>query len=353
MSTKNQYVMNDYNKNIYQLLSTILDEEDIYDFNEDRNSRYFKAFQETYDFYRKVMNTLEDDYFITPHYLIFLDSTEINAWADKIGDAYIIAINKGFIEYSFDKIDSISEIFDNGQDADFNELRPLLDSPYGILTFQLFLHFVFYHEYAHLIQFSVQDFDKKRAERVEQVAETDYEIWDHIFEIDADTFASIYISQYIISYAERLSITGQHFEKLLIISCSSILVFFLSLNQNPSLDQLYLYEHTHPHFIPRILNILTQIVRHCIGQQRESTSNDIPTNENNGSIESRLIIDVVRFVDTIFQLDLEGLYAGIASDEESLSRITEYLPRITNSMETSEQTALAIRNKKVPPIEIE
>ncbi len=232
-------------------------EDDIFDY---QDTLYEQEFDETFIFYQETLNE-NAHYGITPNLLYFNTNYSINARAGKSETHYLISINMGTLVHlitTFKNNDNISII--SGEE--FKLTEGYLDSPINELMYQNAVHFTFYHEMAHLIQNSSQLL-LGLYEHSDNSAE--FCIENHQLELDADEYSAISLAAHTVQYARNNfgdnPSSGQVVE-LLVIVCTSALIYILSFPTNKR--ELYYKELSHPHPVIRITRIINVIVSHCL-----------------------------------------------------------------------------------------
>lgn len=220
-----------------------------------------KEFDSIFTFYQETL-LLNKDYGIEPSYLYFNTGFTANAKAKKASECYLISINMGMVVSLMSMFRDKPTLLDGTNNDEFIAFQTLLDSSVNELMYQNALHFTFYHEMAHLIQNS--EFLKGALyERVDSAVE--YSIRQHNLELDADEFSALCIGAHTIQYAQYMfgnTIDTDKVEKLLIIVCSSALMYLLSFRTNN--DTIYYEEKSHPHPIIRITRIVATIVHYSV-----------------------------------------------------------------------------------------
>ena len=187
----------DYKKVIKNLVNELnFQENEIYDFS---GSAGENEFQSNFKFCQGALH-LHKEYGIEPYYFYYRDFSEIDAKARKTQGHYLIGINRGIIEFFYRTLVTYFNLQDYDEVYNYIELEEKLANPIGELMYQSILHFTFYHELGHLIQFS----KKEIADLCESLIEgADYSIDLHCEELDADLFASISLSTHFYQYFEN------------------------------------------------------------------------------------------------------------------------------------------------------
>jgi len=227
---------------------------DIYDFRstplEDLISKY-------YNFCRDNLNLQSTKIKISPNVLIFTNYNSSNALAKIHNGTFSISINIGL----FRKCNSNfleNEKLDSYINEKFGELTNLLDNPISGLGFQIATNFTYYHELAHLLQFTKTNQNIELQERIEETSS--YIEYKHFLEINADSFASIALASHITQYLEK------SFKELLNTEIAETVITILGAcllnhiaNFYPDITTIYLKDHSHPHPFLRIFNTILNL----------------------------------------------------------------------------------------------
>jgi hypothetical protein len=220
-------------------------------------SDFDQILTDRYEFFQRY---LDDKLPINNAFFVFGATKEYNAWA--LGDesinillmnAHVFIGNTLFYETRKDLIKgilakfSIPEFFDNGLDT-VTIMRQ---------TAEMYL---FYHEAAHLIQ--AQDPLLVSNRRTEDNNSThEFQIINHVAELDADMFANVRIATHIIKIVDRDKKNGSYskdrIEKLCSVIVGSYLLYRnLILGYQP---EFYTEEHKHPHLQIRMFAAISDI----------------------------------------------------------------------------------------------
>ncbi len=209
------------------------------------------------------------EYGFSNGYFYFIDSSEIDARARKTKSNYLIGISKEIIErfgrlfHTYFNIEEIPEL------KDYNNIQQKISNPIGELMYQFILHFTFYHELGHLIQF-INSSDIEREESPNK--QSNFNIKDHDDELDADMFSSICLSSHISQYFEdyfRGAPTLKDYTQFLSLTVGTIYVYFLTFTEYKT--ALYFKENSHPHPIVRTLGaigILMDSFKHILNKRK-------------------------------------------------------------------------------------
>lgn len=274
-------------------------------------SPYKDEFDDVFGFYQENLD-LNAKYGIIPSVIFFNNNRTINAKAGKIDGYYIISMNMGLIIGLISIFGNKSDLIEE-ENKEFFDFEKTLDLPIHHLMYQNAVHFTFYHEMAHLIQKSEflehslyehldnsQGFSEKR----------------HLLELDADEFSSISIGVHILDYAEKTfskEFNDEQLEKLLIIACSSILLYLL--NFKSYVRKIYFEEMSHPHPAIRIMWVVFSIIGYCTRtlEAKGKKMNLIPKEVYNKTLDFSESIAVKFFGDNPV-MDYKDLIGEVALD---------------------------------------
>lgn len=250
---KKIYIMNYKQEVDYAIENMIATFSDIFDFEGTPNEKFYKDLylfcRENLDihFTRKVLPQSS-----------FLYSTYLKVNAKAIPNKSAIIINMGLIH------DCIKKYLYNYALNDFIKLKePVLatmfDSSVSYLVFQVNTQFTYYHELAHLFQFSKNETELEFQERC---TDDRFDIMMHKLEINADTYSSICIATHIDQYIDKSfgeNVSQELITKTLTVFGACLLEYIMSFDGKL---ELYFEERSHPHSLIRLLNIILNIVNH-------------------------------------------------------------------------------------------
>lgn len=245
----------DYSKYIEYLKKELsISDDEIYDFS---GSPGEKEFIENLEFCQEAL-IKHQKFGISPSYFFYRKYQNIDARAKKKNNNYVISINKGLIEFfyrcfvpyfSLNEFDKLNKYID---------LEKKLQEPIGETMYKVLIHFTFYHELGHLIQFV----DKNDIELDESLNKnSSYSIESHSNELDADLFSSLCVSTHIYQYFEHY-FQGEPNEETMTnyvsILTSPIFIYFLSFPEYG--ESFYLKEKSHHHPLVRIISVINGII---------------------------------------------------------------------------------------------
>lgn len=197
-----------------------------------------------------------------PSYIVFYNKNEIYAEAKKSNGHCIIAFDRGIISqlaswygyyFNFTDIKGLEEFELLESTIRKNKISDLLE--------QAILHFTFYHELAHLIQYTSQE-EFEREDFLSGNCEFDGE--KHVEEYDADTFAGIALTTHIFQYIKNLGLTEMelqnHLNDFVSITLAGVMAYVLSLPMCQ--EEFYTEKAKHPHNSIRVNNLVSVVARH-------------------------------------------------------------------------------------------
>jgi hypothetical protein len=215
------------------------------------------SFSEFYIFFREYLNS--NEFGIEPAYFYFIDDNDISAFETPPKDGlYLIGISKGLIERFGIKLITYFniEIFKNFKDV--LTLQEKLPDCIGKRMHYDLVLFTYFHEFGHLIQFSSSASSTEKEEKLTGAGP--FSIEDHVFELDADSFATVCVSSYFIKYLEvnpNLNLSPVEIKSNLSLMLSSLFIYFFSFNEFE--ENLYFEKYSHPHPLIRCINAVQQI----------------------------------------------------------------------------------------------
>lgn len=289
---------------------------DIFDYRETPNEDLYHNY---YLFCRENLDIHSAKEKISPNVFAFTSGYSSNASAVRTADnKFGIFINIGLIGYCTQNFLE-NENLDEFLFECFPETIQYFDIPITSLAFQIATQFTYYHELAHLIQYSKKSQELTLQERNENCA--NYNELKHILEINADTFASIAIASHIQQYiANRFAenINQEHTENTIVIFCVCLLNYITSFYDD--LVNVYFKEYCHPHPIIRLFNVVLNITHHLNHGQYLANKNI--------TIDSKILSK--RIIEFYIELEQHGVFNSnfqntLESSFELRDQIVEYL----------------------------
>ena len=246
----------DYKQEIeYAVKNNISKFDDIFEFEETPNEKLYK---DLYLFCRENLDIHFERKSISHSSFLYSNDFSINAKTRKKDNQNVIFLNIGLMQHCIDKYLYNYEL-NYFIESNEPELAAKFDSSMSYLAFQVNTQFTYYHELAHLFQLSKID---KEMELQERSRDDGFDIMKHKLEINADTYASICIATHIHQYIDRTfgrSISQEIAVKTITIFGACLLEYIINFTNK---FELYFKEHSHPHPLIRILNIILNITNH-------------------------------------------------------------------------------------------
>lgn len=214
--------------------------------------------------------TEERDYQIQPARFLMINKASVNAWATRRYDFYVVGIHMGTLTNLHMFFTKRKALFDELFFVEFSQLRDILDVEIDILLFQAATQFTFYHEKAHLIQYSSVDsvtlsndiVETDEVYAINSGKDAPYNQVKHIKEYDADLYGAYYICLHLLEYwknFDTINRTQANLELLLTIGTGAVFTYFIFLlRKHP---EIYYDASDHPHPLIRILYIINMFLQ--------------------------------------------------------------------------------------------
>lgn len=276
-------------------------------------------------YYKKLIENNSDLYKIDPNFFFYNNKTTVNARAIIKGDNTIISINIGTInelkKTFLDNEELTDEIFGEPIQK-LNEILIKKGSSIMNFMYNSAIVFLINHEIGHLIQ-NNEESDKNLNEAIE--VKEEFNIENHIYEVDSDIFASMKLIQDIHQIWENFDSeykTDGFLCDLISLAASAIGIFKL-FNLNAQ-NKIYYNEKSHPHVAIRyiiIQEIMVDYISHIRGSKiSERFKNSIMSN-------SLALIDILNKFkkDTFFKN-----FSNICN--QNSNKITEYSAFLINEV---------------------
>jgi hypothetical protein len=325
-----------YSKTIQELKDhALIPVGDIYEFE---SARIAPIYERYYQFCQENLEEKSNEYNIQPSRFYFRNKFGINAQAGYQNGIYIVGVNMSTIDSLYSLLHERNDIFevDKCLSELYGSLISEFDVPVGHLMFQLSTLFIFYHEKAHLGQFSGESH-----EWLTEVLKTEYSAERHALELDADIDAAHFICFHLLEYFKKLSPqerTSENLEKTLSIGIASIFSYFLIYFERSG--DIYFNEHSHPHTLVRISYILDCMIRVA----EHNLPDDITINSVKVLNESFKITD--QYYKRVNDSDLVKDFINQFKIEAN--KITDY---VNTLLEFSKRMPNLIKNRfSLPPI---
>lgn len=231
---------------------------DIFNFSDLPNEELYEQF---YNFCRTNMDIHAEKLNINPNYFVFINDIRSNAQAVRIKGEYFMLINMGLVQSSIDNLlqnEELNKFFNKR----FPDLISKYDNSIAGLGFQVATQFAYYHELAHLIQFSKQG---ERYKSLQEMYSTSpgFNMEQHKLEINADTYAAFAITNHIQDYLEKTFTDDLSEEKvkdtfvLISVCLLNHIARFATINVD-----LYFDKSSHPHPYLRLFNVILNIAHY-------------------------------------------------------------------------------------------
>lgn len=324
--------MNDYNQEVkFAISQNIFNFDEIFDYTSTPNETIFQMY---YDFCRENLNIQSSKLSIKPNCFIFYNNTSVNAKAGRKSDYYFIAINSGLIIWCIENI-AKNENLNKYLEKHYPEITKFFDNDISILSMQIATNFTYYHECAHLIQFSKTYKEITLQEREENTVQTNLKS-NHLLEINADSYASLAIASHILQYLDKSfgkDISKEKAISSLKIFSACLLSYITSFSANN--EEIYFEEKSHPHPFIRIFNIMLNILNY-LNQSKYFKTLDININI------SEIFKNIIDFYITlekenVFTTGFESTFNNAFSLQ---NKIVEYLSSLIEFNETDYFDAL-------------
>lgn len=316
----------------------IIEPENIYDFLgmplEDIISGYYFFCRDNLDIQAQKIN-------IAPNSFLFTNSFSVNATAILKNKHYAILINMGLIKFCNDNYlenDNLHNYFATL----YPEIVTKFDTPINMLAYQVSTQFTYYHELAHLFQYTKKNEDNRVQERNDNEKSNAYNETKHIIEINADIYASLAIETHVQQFIERIfgnDVTIEITHITMVIVCCIILNYVLSFSSKP--EEVYIFEHTHPHAFIRLFNSILNIVQH-FSNSPYFTERKIVINSSelfSDVMETYKNLEAVK----VFKTDINRIIENNKTLDQS---IISHLHNLIQFNTTEYQDAMTIWNKK-------
>lgn len=239
------------------LLHNLALPEHFYDYNADPLYHFYTNF---YEFANTHFQGEIAKLQVPACYLVFSNDLSTNARAISTPGFKYIEINRGAIENMHAFFESKSWIFDRPEYASLKAFENILGNATYITLFQCYSIFLYYHEFAHLMQRStIVQFSLSENENAQVTGAEVLE--NHTREFDADWLGAsnmaITITQYLTGYYLPEELTSEVIGDLVVLGLTAIFCFFLKAAGYH--QDLYFMVNQHPHPYIRI-NYITEFI---------------------------------------------------------------------------------------------
>ena len=208
-------------------------------------------------------------------YIYFNNNFSSNAKAVRHNDYFMMSFSYQVIPQLVHKLKNNGNLL-----KDIKEFEYLSNFPLNELLFHFTLHYTFYHELGHLIQKSdlLEEGLHESYDRNSQYSEK-----RHVLELDADEYSAINLAAHISHFVRSEfgeNIRTVDLENFLVLFSSTILFHLLSFKTFES--SLYFKEHSHPHPIIRLTEIISVIISH--------TTSTLAQNGINRKLDENIVV---------------------------------------------------------------
>lgn len=319
--------------------SGIFKAEDIYDF---QGTPFEALLGNYYIFCRDSLDIHSKNIEISPNIFILTNDFSVNARAGRKANHYFIAINLGLLKYCNDNYienPALQTYFE----ARFPNTITKFDNPPGLMAFQICTQFTYYHELAHLFQFTSHVGNLSIQERNDENGKDNFLKIDHVLEINADTYASICEATHIEQYIGRVfknDVTFQNTSETYIFFCCCLLHYTLGFSKKA--DPIYFDQHSHPHSFLRLINCILNIIHHVEKSQYFKEK----------GIDLKTANLFTRVIAIYKELELEGIFKTNVSEilennKDFQDQMAKYLHTLIQSETTGYTNAMDEWNKHI------
>ena len=301
------------------------------------DEEYLKLF----DFYESNLHHLEKQFGCEPSHFYIRNEDEINAKARKRNNNYTIGINHKVLSTLFTKYQAYFNVTEIAGLEDYQDLQEILKNDLHDLVYQSVLHFNFYHEWAHLLQFKAED-DNEISFHEDS---DEYDEESHIAEIDADCVSCYSCAAHFYQYLEKHTTqtpTQEQTEKFISIITAATIIYVCEFLKD--FDIFYLKDKKYPHPSIRICNVTTEITGYYLNLQK------VKGIEENSLIRSSRIGAEARRVCKILskQFRMEAKYLRIEElIRGNIMDVGAYLTDVKKAINGSENSAVNERKKSI------
>ena len=185
----------------------------------------------------------------------FKDSVieKTRAYAENCGDFNVIGIKYNLIKDLFSLFSKQSQILSNLPEVKKYSIESLLNLQIGALIYRLSVSFLYYHELAHIMQFSPNERQRMSEDCVSMYLTKSDTLSKHTKEMDADYVSARLTTKIVIDYWKDLPKKQRQVEILeFLISITLVGVFILWDYLSSGISEVYFLEKSHPHEVIRI-----------------------------------------------------------------------------------------------------
>lgn len=235
---------------------------DIYNYEHIENSYLF---EDIFQYCQNHLNNTFYKYLGIQVYFYFTNNNNFNAFADR---NYVIGIDKYVIEKLYNNCFNQNIFLDNDNLIEYRELYNLFinatQKRLNFIMYALSCEFIYYHEFAHLLQFKNKENDKSIRRIVEnkEVKESKYNRDRHLEEMDSDILGSSIVAAHVFDIFNLLEESDKNDKNLYKLLSISVACMFsvCRLFENDEITPFYLKESNYPHSYMRAIYMGAQII---------------------------------------------------------------------------------------------
>lgn len=269
---------------------------------------------------------------------------KVNGWAWANSGYFLISFNIGTIYTLKTKfLDNENIISDNEKFQDYQELNnSLLKNGNSVmeLMYHTSLMFLLYHETGHLIQKS----EKLKDVIYETVNEDeDFQIYNHLIEVDSDMFAAINLGVHSVEIWNNLENNFKTKENLIkiiaIIVCGISIYRLFYLLKN---GELYFKKHSHPHIAIRCIIIIKAIIDNALIKLQKIGDTTVQHIEFKDLANSSFDL-IESITEEVFEEDVFNSF--LKTLHNNFGNINEYVKELASLVSKDKKMATSKRNK--------
>lgn len=303
----------------------IIQKTDVFDFD---LSPCIATYQQFFDFCYENLLERNKEFNISPAIFFYKNQYGINARATRYNGHYAISMNMDVVPTMYAQFHNCyNPTHEPFSIYELLHTKGKTSIPY--LMFQTSLLFLYYHELAHLIQFSSLE-DSSISENYEaEIDNTPDSVRKrHILEMDADIFATHQIYGHALQYWKELSPSEQNetnLKQILVVVFAGVYLLFMNLQGGQK--ELYYEAYDHPHPDIRISYIFSYFIEHAntitdgyLKSVEPTLLKEIFTLINGFTQEPHNSAKVVNFAKAIVanQAEIEAYVNGLMGEAEGM-----------------------------------
>lgn len=264
---------------------------------------------------------------IEPAFFYYNNNRDINGYATRMHDCYIVCFHIGAVHEIWNKIGDLDLTPYHKNDSSILEVLWSLN-PKGTnkLIYSSAMMYFFYHEVGHLVQLKSEGDNRNLLEK-ENI--NIYTKEKHLREIDADMFAAIQLSRQILNRLDKSQATDVRIIYTLFgIYLSGPVLFNLFLL---SMREFYTTDHSHPHPFVRMLCIINSMI--IVMHQKYPDINIDDFIFNCLEIPLEIVDDVIKHErGRDYEISMKEMFCKNESDIRQYSKLLiDHIPTMQNS----------------------